>query len=89
MARTIEYVLSFISIHPVDVFLLSTTTMSEPPFTQNVAKRLMNRSPEHQHRQAHELTPEGRSRSTDGLLPDGYIVNGPYLLTSHSDQPQA
>ena len=47
--------------------------MSESPLMQNVNKRLIYIPPEHQHRQARRLTQEGRPRSTNGLLPDGYV----------------
>lgn len=47
--------------------------MSESPLMQNVNKRLIYIPPEHQHRQACRLTQEGRPRSTNGLLPDGYV----------------
>jgi hypothetical protein len=60
--------------------------MSESPFTQNVANRLMYMSPEHQHRQACRLTQEGRPRSANGLLPDGYVWKDPILADAPIDR---
>lgn len=60
-------------------------TMSESPFAQNGAKFLTYMSSEHQHRQACGPTQEGRPRSTDGLLPDGYVCMDPKFADAPID----